>query len=289
MQDSRIAGRPSLSLFQHYGSWPLRLLCLAWLMSAVGCFERTYADRMAVTAKFYDHLDTLNRNLAGDWVEGGFKFRVPRGFDFIPKPVPPPPDPNNPQPAGAPEEPLDDTRQPGYLGIKLPGLTAAWEKTVSVDEPNGPATRKAYIYLLSNATLFGVSPEIPGRIDPLKFQEYAINLLAGDLGVQFKEDEWRREDYPAGFNLVQKVTYDALILLPERQFEEAKMSFKVYITSQGDMQSMVLFVYPDSTRGDEKLTERIGLSLETLRMPANSSAASAPAPGAPAASGAQAL
>src|SRR4051812_21623519 len=112
------AGRLSRS-----GVWSLRLLCLAWLLSAVGCFEKTYADRMQVTVKFYDHLDLLNRNLAPDWIEAGFKLRTPRGFDFIPKPVPPAPDPNDPQPAvPVKEESLDDTRQPGYLGIKLPGL-----------------------------------------------------------------------------------------------------------------------------------------------------------------------
>lgn len=272
-----------------YGTWCLRLFCLAWLMSTVGCFEKTYADRLAVTVKFYDHLDLLNRNLGADWVEAGFKLRAPRGFDFVPKPLPPPPDPNDPNAKPVNPEDVDDTRQPGYLTIELPGMVAAWEKNVAVDEPNGPATRKAYIYLLSNAALFSVAPDLPGRIDPLKFHGYAVNLLAGDLGVEFKEGDWHREDFPVGFNLVQKVTCDSLVFLPERMFEETKMSFKVFITSQGDMQALVLFVYPDSTSASEKLTERINLCMETLRIPANASAASAPPPGGATATGAPAL
>lgn len=289
MHESRTVDQSSPRRRLLNGTWTLRLLGLVWLLSAVGCFEKTYADRMAVTVKFYDHLDLLNRNLGADWVEAGFKLRVPRGFDFVPKPVPPPPDPDDPQPMPVKEEDLDDTRQPGYLGIKLPGLVAAWEKNVAVDETGGATTRKAYIYLLSNASLFSVAPDIPGRIDPLKFHGYAVNLLAGDLGVEFKEGDWRREDFPAGFNLVQKVTCDSLVFLPERLFEESKMSFKVFITSQGDMQSLVLFVYPDSTSASEKLNERINLCMETLRIPANASAASAPPPGGATATGAPAL
>lgn len=290
MHLSPIASQSGVKPISRCGWWACRLLCLAWIMSAAGCFEKTYADRMQVTVKFYDHLDLLNRNLGSDWADpSGFKFRAPRGFEFIPKPVPPTPDPNDPMPPAAPEEPLEDLRQPSYLSITLPGLIAAWQKTVNVDEPSGPATRTAYIYVLSNAGLFSVSPDMPGRIDPAKFDEYSVNLLAGNLGVQFKEDDWRREDYPLNFNLVPKVSYNALMLLPDRQFEGAKTSFKVYLANQGDIQTMVLFVYPDTIRGDEKLTDRIGLSLETLRMPASSSAAASAASGAPAASGAKGL
>ncbi len=289
MHESRNAESVTDDHLPWNGAWVLRLLCLAWLLSATGCFERTYADRLQKTVKFYDHLDLLNRNLGLEWSEMGFKLRPPRDFTFIPKPVPPVPDPNDPQAVPVKEEELDDTRQPGYLGIKLPGLVAAWEKNVTVDESGGTASRKAYIYLLSNASLFAISPDVPGRIDPQKYKEFVVTLLAGDLGVQFKEDEWRREDFPAAFSLVPKVTCDGLTLLPDRMFEETKMSFKIYIASQGDLQSIVLFVYPDSTSANEKLAERIPLSLETLRIPASAAAASAPAPGSPTASGATAL
>ncbi|MES2789229.1 MAG: hypothetical protein V4719_06375 [Planctomycetota bacterium] len=270
--------------------WWIRLGCLACLLSAVGCFEKTYADRMAVTVKLYDHLDLLNRNLSPDWMDSGFKLRTPVGFQYIPKPVPPKPDPNNPQATPASEEHLDDLRQPGYLGIKLPGLVSAWQKNVVVDEPNATSTRKAYIYLLSNVSLFGIPPETAGRVDPLKFQEHTVNLLAADLGEQFKEDDWRREEFPVGFKLVPKVTYDSLAFLPpERQFEETKMSFKLYITSQKDTQAILLFVYPDSTSATEKLGERIPLCLETLRLPNSAAASGTAAPGTAGPSGAPAF
>lgn len=261
--------------------WWIRLGCLAWLLSAVGCFEKIYFDRMEVTRKLYEHIDLLNRNLNPEWTESGFKLRTPLGFEFIPKPVPPPRDPKDPVPPPGKEENLDDPRQPGYLGIKLPGMIAAWEKSVSVDEPQ-VTTRKAYIYLLSNTALFAVSPEEPGRIDPLKFQEHTVNLLAGDLNVQFKEGDWRREDFPMDFKLVKKVTYDRMDFVPERMFEETKMTFKMFITSQKDTQAIVLIVYPDSTSPAEKLSERIPMSLETLQIPDNAAAA---ASGAPAAGG----
>ncbi len=260
--------------------WCLRLGCLLWIVSATGCFERTYHDRMQVTVKFYEHLDVLNRNLGVEWMEGGFKLRPPKGFDFIPKPVPPPPDPNDPQAKPVDEESLEDLRQPGYLGIKLPGMTAAWQKNVAVDEPGGTTTRKAYIYLLGNIKLFSVPSDRPGRIDPTKFQEYGVNLLATELGVQFKAEEWKPEEFPPPpFKLVPIVKGDRLLLLPERMFEETKMTFRIFIKSEKDTQAIVLFVYPDSTSSSEKLTERINLALETLRVPAEASAASVPAPG----------
>lgn len=270
--------------------WGVRLLGLFWLLSAVGCFEKTYADRMAVTVKFYEHMDVLNRNLSPEWQEAGFKLRTPQGFEYIPKPVAPPPDPNNPQAKPASDETLDDPRQPGYLGIKFPGLIAAWQKNVAIDEPQGTGVRKAYLYLLSNVSLFAVSPEVPGRIDPLKFQEHAVNQLAGELGVQFKEEEWRREEFPPSFNLVQKVKYDSLVFAPpNRLFEETRMTFKLFITSQKDTQAILLFVYPDMTSANEKLSDRIGLCLETLRVPADAAASSTAAPGAPTAAGAPAF
>ncbi len=257
-------------------AWWLRAVCLVWLLSAVGCFEKTYADRMAVTVKLYEHMDLLNRNLNPEVSDSGFKLKAPLGFEYIPKPVPPPRDPKLPPPAPGTEEVLDDPRQPGYLGIKLPGMVAAWQKTVSVDEPQSTTTRKAYIYLLSNVSLFSVSPEQPGRIDPQKFQETVVNLLAGELAVQFKEDDWRRETYPPDFNLVPKVTYDSLVFLPERQFEDTKMSFRILITSQKDIQAMLLIVYPDLTSSSEKFGERIPLCLETLQLPAAGATTTAP-------------
>ena len=260
-------------------AWWVRLGCLAWLLSAVGCFEKIYSDRMEVTKKLYEHIDLLNRNLNPELVDAGFKLRVPLGFEYIPKPVPPPRDPKLPAPVPGTEEPLDDLRQPGYLGIKLPGLIAAWQKNVSVDEGQATTTRKAYIYLLSNIPLFAVPPDVPGRIDPGKFQEHTVNLLAGDLGVQFKDEEWRREDYPPAFKLVQKVTYDSLVLLPERLFEETKMSFRIFITSQKETQAMVLIVYPDSTSSLERFGERIPLCLETLQLPASVAASTSATPG----------
>ena len=287
---SQINSLPTSRLSSVRRAWGLRLLCLAWIVSAAGCFEKTYYDRMQVTSKFYDHLDVLNRNLGPEWTEMGFKLRTPQGFEYIPKPVVPPPDPNNPQAKPASDDVLDDPRQPGYLGIKFPGLIAAWQKNVAVDEPQGTGVRKAYIYLLSNVSLFAISPEVPGRIDPLKFQEHAVNLLAGELGVQFKEDEWRREDFPPNFNLVQKVKCDSLVFAPpNRLFEETKMTFKLYITSQKDTQAILLFVYPDMTSANERLSDRISLCLETLRLPADMAASSTAVPGSPAASGAPAF
>lgn len=256
-------------------------LCLGLgllLLVTGGCFEQKYVERMQVTIKFYAHMDDLNRNLGGVWSGGGFQFRAPLGFEFVPLPPPPVPDPNEPPPpanAAAPEDP----RHPEFLGVTLPGLTGVWEKMVSVDDPNGPTTRKAYIYLHSNVSLFSVPPDRPGRIDPLKFNDHVINLLANDLGIQFKQEDWRREEFPSGFNLVPKVVCDSLVLLPERPIEETKMAFKVYITSQKDTQAMMIFVYPDAISATEKLADRIIKSLETLRIPADASQALIPASG----------
>jgi hypothetical protein len=264
--------------------WLCRVSCLTLLVISSGCFEKTYTDRMNTTVKFYEHKDKLNRNLSMEWAGTGYKLRVPLGFEFIPPPEPKQPDPNDPMPPAEkkpePTEELNDPRQPEFLGFRLPGLIAAWQKDVNVDEANGSVVKKAHFYLLSNAPLFSVSPDAPGRIEPVKFHETMSNLLSADIMTPIKEDDWRVEEYPAGdFNLVPKVKYRVAMLSPMRLFEETKMTFRVFIHAEGATQTMLLLIYPTETSSIEKLTDRFNYCVETLKAPADPQQAIAPAGG----------
>jgi hypothetical protein len=253
------------------------LICCLSLSCLSGCFEKSYTDRMKVTEEFYRHKDRLNRNLLPEWVGGGYKLRVPIGFELIPPPEAKQPDPDNPQPASESPEELDDPRQPGFLGFRFPGLVAAWQKDVLVDEAAGPVGKKARFYLLSNISLFSVAPDVPGRIDPMKFHEVVTTLLSTDVMTALKEDDWHVEEFPAGVNLVPKVKYQATEMSPERLFEETKLTFKIYLHAEGSTQSILLVVYPTETSSAEKLTERFNFAMETLRAPADPQQAASPA------------
>lgn len=233
----------------------------------LGCFDQPYTDRMKTTIELYDHIDTLNRNLGTPVNISGFEFRPPFGFELIPPPEIPAPEPgkeNAPPPDPAS---IDDPRQPEYLGIKLPGLIAAWKKKVQIDSP--PEDREAFIYLLSNREYWTMPEGTPGRISPPEFSKEVVNRIARDMEVVFEEKDWFREDVPKGTKLVQKVTYDALQLVPKKTIAEVPTKFQIYLTSQGDNQGLILIVSPDSISAGEKLQERIPLSLETLRIPAD--------------------
>lgn len=264
----------------HTRATPPRTVTIAWLVilliTAVGCFEKPYTDRMQTTVRLFNYYDDLNRNLQGEANVDNFGIRIPKEFQQVAAPQPPAADPEKAE-AEPPASTGVDERQPDYLGIQLPGLVATWKKEVQVDDESGRGT--AYIYLLSNYRLFGVPEGQAGRIEPLKFQEHTVNLLAGDLGVLFKQDDWRREQHPAN-DLVQKVTYDALKFLPERPIADQKTVFDMYITSQSDIQAMVLVVYPDLIRPNEKLSERVKLALATLKVPPTAPSLGSPSGGA---------
>ena len=266
------------------GCWYFRVLghvaCCAVLLTASGCFEKSYSDRMKTTVDFYTHKDKLNKNLTPEWVGPGYRLRVPIGFELIPPPEPKQPDPNQPQAATDKAEELDDLRQPDFLGFRFPGLIAAWQKDVGVDTENGVVAKKARIYLLSNVAMFAVPPDAPDRIEPSKFHERVTHLLTADVMTPLKEDDWRGEDVPVGnFNLVQKVRYQAATLAPERLFEETKLTFKIYLHAENATQTVLLVVYPTETSSNEKLSERLTLTLETLRAPADPQQATSPAGG----------
>jgi hypothetical protein len=258
------------------------LLCLALLVVVGGCFEKTYTDRMKTTVEFYTHKDKLNRNLLPDWTGTGYKIRVPVGFDFIPPPEPKPVDPENPEPkkGKVKVEELHDPRQPEFLGFRLPGLVAAWQKDVNVDEANGNSVvKKAHFFLLSNTTLFSVAPDAPGRIEPLKFYDYVANTLIADIMTPVKEDDWREDVYPTDTALVPKVSYRATTLSPERLLEGTKMTFKISIHAEGSTQTVLLLIYPTETSSSERLTDRFNYSLETLRVPSEPQQATSPGGG----------
>lgn len=264
------------------------LLCVALLIVAGGCVEKTYTDRMKTTVEFYTHMDKLNRNLQPEWAGTGYKIRVPVGFDFVPPPEPKPVDPENPEPKKEPVkiEELHDPRQPEFLGFRLPGLVAAWQKDVNVDLVSGAAggstesvVKKAHFFLLSNTTLFSVPPDSPNRIEPLKFYEYLTNTLIADIATPVKEEDWRVEDYPTDSQLVPKLSYRAAMLSPERLLEGTKMTFKISIHAEGSTQTVLLLIYPTETNSTEKLTDRFNYCLETLRVPSEPQQATTPGGG----------
>lgn len=272
----------------------IRFACLVLLVGVTGgCFEKTYTDRMQKTIKFYEHKDKLNRNLGPEWSGSGYKLRVPLGFEIILPPEPKQPDPNDPQPPMDQKtkvEELNDPRQPEFLNFRLPGLIAAWQKDVNVDEAGKSVVKKARFYLLSNGPLFGIAPDVPGRIDPAELHQQVSHKLAENLidnmqtmtPIVIKAEDWREEKYPAGgFDLVPQVAYQSIILSPKNLFEETAMTFKLYLHGTGTTKTVLLLIYPTETSSSEKLAERFDYSFETLKVPSDPQQAASPGGAAP--------
>ena len=88
------------------------------LLLVFGCGSSTYEDRLKETNALFEYHLGLDRVLQpGKWSSPNtISMRIPQGFTEIP--APPPPKPNEPVP--------EDSRQPFYLGLTLPGLVGAW-------------------------------------------------------------------------------------------------------------------------------------------------------------------
>ena len=83
----------------------------------------------------------------------------------------------------------------------------------------------------------------------------------------------------------QPVSYKAVTLSPKEPIHGVERQLALYMHEQGSVQTVILFVLPKDVEGIERLTDRVPLSLETLRVTGDKPT-SAPAPaGSPATKG----
>lgn len=229
-----------------------RMLIGAALLTLVcGCGIELYEQRLEATKKFYEHLQLLDDNLSRDWSNGVVSIRMPLQFAEIPAPAPPATDPNNPaaEPPAAPVDP----RKPDYATLELNGLKAAFKADLRIDGGN---PQPGFIYLLSNH-------DFPNKDQAAQFKQNLVQELSTAFNVPV--EKWEEEQYPnKGLEIFPPVPYSATTLTPAENVGGFPRRISIFLHTNGEVQTFIVFVMPQKVDGNEKINERIPLCLETL-------------------------
>jgi hypothetical protein len=249
--------------------WCVRFLILLSLSALAGCGGELYEQRLANTQVLFAHEALLREHLQGEWTdaENGLGLRVPLKFEMLPPPVRPEPGARRAGEDGenAPEEEVEviDDRQPKYLNVELPGLRGAFQaKVKAIADNNTEVDAEAWIYVMSNQDLADKSDEAK------EFNMSFVKTLAGALqmGAPAPESFETARFPPRVGNFVKPLKYTAVVLKPDDDIADLPRQFSLYLYENGDVQVVVLFVLPQNADGSEKLTERVPLCLETLKV-----------------------
>jgi hypothetical protein len=231
--------------------------CL-WTLQA-GCGSHVYKQRLAKTAKYYESLDRLKRSLSRPWRAQGIEIRVPKQFVLLPD-FPE----NEVDPEADHEDSTDD-----MVDI-LPGLLGAWEAKVSVEGVKRPC----YMYLMSNHDLLKYRSD-----ESVDFYEEVVNEIIDSLDLpdwekreiviglnlpDRKENRWSVESIPSGLGYVEKKEFRKIRLRPDEFVDDVRTDFTIYLFPKKSVRVALLFVVPRGIDSQEKMYERIALSLETL-------------------------
>ncbi len=235
-------------------------LLLALALGAAGCGQSTYAERVNRTAEVFAYQAKLDQNLQAEWAQPGWglSMRPPVRFRLKPAPVQPKPDAE-----GNVVEVVEDTRQPSYLGVQLPGLVAAWEV------PN-----EAFLYLCSNHQRFLDAQAAVGDLqspdnlfadlETVLQQAFEFQLSAeaakgpSELHAKFPER------LPTSDKFAQPKAFDTVRI---EKTSEPQFAARVYEHKSDKIQVALIYVFsPKYTTSPTELENGVRLALETLRV-----------------------
>lgn len=240
------------------------IACLSMLL-VFGCGSDVYESRLAETNAFFQYRQSLDRVLQnGHWNSPtSVSMRIPKGFNLLPAP----------RPVKEGETAPEDSRQPFYLGVQLPGLIGAWQGEFPCD--NG--TRSAFLYVCSNHQAYLDLVKAPEGPNPELFLSDLESALSGALQVQLPPGEVSgignniryAQTCPADgkYALQRKFTGVAFVppgVLPNMDVEIRGQLYEHY---NGKIQVAVLAIYPAAIReplGEKPLGEKLLTALETF-------------------------
>jgi len=243
------AGPSRNSLLKH------RLLAAAvCLVAAAGCGLRTYQERLQRTQRLQDYLEILDAELAeSPWQNEAFRLRVPRQFGTAPEAEPKSFSRDEAIPAGV--------RQ---FVEKQSGVQAVWRGMVRV---RGQSDRwPAYIVLASNRDFTQGGRH--ALKDATQFEERLVEaMFSACARTRPLRADWPRRELPDGQEFAVTRTY-SVFTVPAGPAADGGAAYEIraYSVNNGDHQFALLFLLPESTSEEDKLTEegRIGLCLGTL-------------------------
>jgi hypothetical protein len=254
-----------------------------WALLLAGCGTEAYEARLKDTKAMFEHQEQLNQNLLAAWGDGetGVSLRVPKLFETLPPPAKPTVDPAKEKAkeeakaaakkAGKPppeeeeedEEEIIDNRQPTFMNIELPGLHGAFRAPLKVIGPgNTTIDGEGFVYVLTNHHLYD-QPDTAKE-----FRKHVVQVLSEGLHKTVEDSAWHDERFPtearAKASFVKSILYRNVTVTSDDAIMGYVREFAAYQYEQGEIQVVVLFVYPKDVDPVERLTDRIPLCLETL-------------------------
>lgn len=242
-----------------------RILMTGFAMLLVfGCGSEQYEARLKETNAFFEYRQSLDRVLqSGNWSAPlyGPTMRIPKGFNY--KPGPPPPKGDEPA--------AEDTRQPTFLGLHLPGLVGAWQGDFPCDGGN----RSVFLYVCSNHQTYLNAVKNPEGPDPALFLSDLENLLSATMQVSLPPGEMTQvgnniryaETCPRDgkYALQRKftgITFVPAEVLPQLRESGIQIKAQMYGHLNGPIQVAVLAIYPADIR--DRIEDKLLKSLETF-------------------------
>ena len=231
------------------------------LLLVFGCGSSTYEERLKETNALFEYHLGLDRVLQpGKWSSPNtISMRIPQGFTEIP--APPPPKPNEPVP--------EDSRQPFYLGLTLPGLVGAWQGQFACDDG---LKRPVFLYVCSNHQLYQNLALNPKGSDPELFLTNLENTLSSTMQVQLPPGEGTQvgsnvryaEMCPRDGKYAVQRKFTGITFVPAAVLPQVGVAIKAqyYGHYNGKIQVAVLAVYPASIR--DRIEDRLLTALETF-------------------------
>ncbi len=240
------------------------LITCVGLLLVCGCGSEQYEKRLKETDAFFTYRQSLDRVLqSGNWSVPQFtiSMRVPKGFNAKP----------GPRPAKADEEQPEDTRQPTFLGLHLPGLVGAWQGEFPGDGGNVPV----FLYVCSNHQLFLDAVKNPEAPDPALFLTDLENALSVTMQVTLPPGEVAQvgnnvryaETCPKDGKYALQKKFTGITFVPSGPLTQmgpdaVEIKAQMYGHYNGSIQVAVLAIYPANIR--ERIEDKMLKSLETF-------------------------
>lgn len=236
-------------------SIPANLCALALLIGLSGCGLQAYEERLEATRSYWAYLEKLDQNLRPAWKTPPVDaLRVPLQFNEMPPPQP------VEGPDGKKEMPEVDPRQPDYVSLTIPGLIGAWKAEVdaNVNGARGPQT--AYLYVATNHQMLLSDASEAGA-----FSRNLVENVGAALGSSAPENP-APLPFPKGHKFTPVISFDAYPITSQDALRGSRYIFEIYTTRQQDNQVAIVFASPEGLDPQSKVSERIQLMLESLRV-----------------------
>jgi hypothetical protein len=259
----------------------LAMLALSTPLLLASCGAELYEQRLENTKKLFARMEMLDSQLHHDWSDNsvGIRLRLPIQFaEIAGRAATPAPSSGAAKGAEAASSPVPhDDRQPDFMNIELPGLRGAFvAKLKFISASSALHDEKGYIYVLTNHHLASAGDRLKA------FHKDVVTLLSQNLKVGVKPDDWRPVTFPLAVgSFAEPVSYKTVALNPTELISGVERHFTLYLHEQGSIQTVVLFVLPKDVDGSERLTDRIPLCLETLRVTGDKPVAPTKSSGSP--------